>query len=64
MTCLRDNPQVYSVETGPPFWHRSATSGRALVLTSNGIVPDSFSHGNLIAIISANLKALFGFTGG
>jgi hypothetical protein len=59
---LGDNPQVYSVETGPPFWHRSATSGRALVLTSNGIVPDSFSRGDLITIISANLKALFGLS--
>ena len=62
MAILGDNPQVYSVETGPPFWHRSATSGRALVLTSNGIVPDSFSQGNLITIISANLKALFGLS--
>ena len=62
MAILGDNPQVYSVETGPPFWHRSATSRRALVLTSNGILPDSFSRGDLITIISANLKALFGLS--
>jgi hypothetical protein len=62
MAILGDNPQVYSIETGPPFWHRSATSGRALVLTSNGIVPDSFSRGDFITIVSANLKALFGLS--
>jgi hypothetical protein len=60
MVSLGSNPQVYSVDTGPPFWHRNATSGRSLVLTSNGIVPDSFSQGDFITIISANLKALFG----
>lgn len=64
MTRLRDNPQVYNIETGPPFWHSTATSGRALALTSNGIVPDSFSRGNLIAVINANLKALFGLPAG
>lgn len=60
MAILVDNPQVYSVETGSPFWYKIATSSRELVLTSNGIVPDSFSQGDFITIIRANLKALFG----
>ncbi|MFC2002504.1 hypothetical protein ACFLV4_00950 [Chloroflexota bacterium] len=61
MTILEDNPQVYSIQTGPPFWHNSVALERALVLTSNGIIPDSFSQGNPLTMISANLKALISF---
>ena len=31
MGILKDNPQVYSIQTGPPFWHKSTESERALV---------------------------------
>ena len=60
MTILGDNPQVYSIQTGPPFWHKRVTLERALVLTSNGVLPDSFSQGDFMSMILANLKALFG----
>lgn len=59
MSILKDNPQVYSIQTGPPFWHREIVQDRTLVITDNGIVPDSFSQGNFLAIIRANLNALF-----
>ncbi len=62
MTLLEDNPRVYSIQTGPPFWHNSIMLERSLVLTSNGILPDSFSQGDLTSMIVANLRSLFDFS--
>jgi len=62
MGVLRDNPQVYSIQTGPPFWHKNIMLDRTLVLNSNGIVPDSFSQGDFFTMIGANLKALLGLS--
>ena len=59
---LKDNPQVYSIQLGPPFWNNSASSERSLILRSNGIIPDSFSQGNIFTIVRANLEALFGIS--
>jgi hypothetical protein len=60
MHILKDNPQVYSIQLGPPFWNDNASSERSLILRSNGIIPDSFSQGNILTIIRANLEAVFG----
>jgi len=60
MTLMKDNPQVYTIQTGPPFWHKRVKLERALVLTSNGIVPDSFSEGNFVSMITANLRDIVG----
>jgi len=60
MTTMRDNPQVYTIQTGPPFWHKQDTLERALVLTSNGLLPDSFSQGDILGLITANLRTLVG----
>lgn len=60
MHILKDNPQVYSIQIGPPFWHESIIQDRALVLTSNGVIPDSFSQGDFPTMIWANLRALVG----
>jgi hypothetical protein len=62
MHILKDNPQVYSIQLGPPFWNNSASSERSLILRSNGVIPDSFSQGNIFTIIRANLEALFGIS--
>ncbi len=62
MNILEGNPQVYSIQTGPPFWHKSIMLDRTLVLTSNGIVPDSFGQGDLLTMFSSNLETLFGFS--
>ncbi|HEX78639.1 MAG TPA: hypothetical protein G4O19_00595 [Dehalococcoidia bacterium] len=62
MHILEDNPQVYSIQMGPPFWNKSASSERSLILRSNGIIPDSFSQGNILTIIRANIEALFGIS--
>ena len=61
MSILRDNPQVYSIQTGPPFWYKNTVLDRTLVLRSGGIIPDSFSQGDFFTMIVANLESLFGF---
>ena len=61
---LRDNPAVFSIQTGPPFWHASHAFERSLVIAHNGTCPDAFSSGNWIVIARANLEAMFGiYTG-
>lgn len=60
MSILADNPRVYSIQTGPPFWHNSASLDRTLVMTYNGRTLDSFSHGEFLTLARANLKALLG----
>jgi hypothetical protein len=62
MNILEDNPQVYSIQLGPPFWNGNSSSERSLILRSNGITPDAFSQGDLLTIIRANLEALFGIS--
>ncbi len=59
MTILDDNPRVYSIQTGPPFWHENVTLDRTLLLTNNGIAPDSFSQGHFWDIIWGNLRHWF-----
>ena len=61
MNILRDNPQVYSIQTGPPFWHKNVMLDRTLVLKSNAIVPDSFSQGDFQVMLVSTLESLFGF---
>ena len=60
MNILEDNPQVYSIQLGPPFWSGATSSDRSLVMRSNGVVPDSFSQGDLFTIIRTNIEARFG----
>lgn len=60
MDMMKDNPQVYSIQTGPPFWHKSIMSARILVINNNGNIPDSFSRGDFGVIVRANLGALLG----
>ena len=62
MNILGDNPQVYSIQTGPPFWHENIMLDRTLVLTSNGIIPDSYSQGDFWAIVWGNLKYWLGLS--
>lgn len=56
MSLLADNQRVYSIQSGPPFWHRNEMTERTLVMKSNGIVPDSFSQGNFWELCWGNLK--------
>ena len=62
MNMLKDNPQVYSIQTGPPFWHKNVTLDRTLLFTNNGVTPDSFSQGDLFTMVRASLQAWLGFS--
>jgi len=59
MNILADNPQVYSIQTGPPSWYENMVLDRTLLLTNNGIVPDSYSQGDFWAIAWGNLRHWF-----
>jgi len=62
MAILADNPRVYSIQTGPPFWHNNVMLDRTLVMTDNGIKPDSFSRGDFDILVFGNLRAFFGLS--
>lgn len=62
MGILRDNPQVYSIQTGTPFWHKPNELDRTLLMNSNGKGVDTFSYGNVPAMIWATVKSWFGLT--
>jgi hypothetical protein len=57
---LEDNPRVFAVETGPPVWHSSLQFPRSLVIKNNGEQADTFSNGNVPAIIRTNAESAFG----
>ena len=55
MRHLQANPQVYSIETGVPFYYYAPVPGRSLVINDNGVEPDAFSSGDFWAIVRSNL---------
>ena len=62
MEILADNSQVYSIQTGPPFWHQTAMLERTLVMTDNGIIPDSVNQGDFLSIASGYFESWFGLS--
>lgn len=62
MKILKDNPRVYSIQTGPPPWHNNLALDRTLLIDDNGMAPDSFSRGDIVTILNANLKVLLGMS--
>jgi len=59
---LLDSPRIYCIQTGPPFWYRNGKLERTLVLTDNGIVPDAFSNGDILAMVWGTIRSLFGLS--
>lgn len=62
MALLKDNSRVYSIQTGRPFWYRNLVAERTLLLNDNGFSPDSFSRGDVLSVVRASLKAVFGLS--
>lgn len=60
MKYFRDNPNVYSVQTGCPFWYKTTDQARTLRLSGNGNGPDAFSYGNIPGMIWCTFKGWFG----
>ena len=62
MGILQENAQVYSIQTGTPFWHKPTSLDRTLLMNSNGKTVDTFSYGNVPAMIWATVKSWFGLS--
>ena len=62
MGILQDKPQVYSIQTGTPFWHKPTALDRTLLMNSNGRTIDTFSYGNVPAMVWATVKGWFGLS--
>ena len=60
MNILRDNHRVYSIQTGPPFWHQNVVQERTLVLNNNGRHPDTFSQGDIPTMLWTSLGDVLG----
>jgi hypothetical protein len=60
MRVLKDRTNIFSIQTGMPFWHRPVVQQRTLSMTSNGSNIDTFSDGRLRAILWATFKSLMG----
>jgi hypothetical protein len=58
MTLLVDNPRVFSIQTGSPFWHTNRTQTRTILLKNNGLVPDAFSQGDLVTILKSSFVSM------
>ncbi len=62
MDILKDNTRVYSIQTGTPFWYQPRVLDRKLLMNTNGRGIDTFSYGNLPAMVWATFKGWFGMT--
>lgn len=61
MKLLKDNPRVFSIQTGTPFWHTNLKNDRTLIINDNGVLPDTFSSGDFFTIVSRNIEVMLGF---
>ncbi len=62
MDYFRDNPNVYSIQTGCPFWYKTEAQARTLRIDNNGYGVDTFSYGNIPGMIWSTVKHWFGQT--
>jgi hypothetical protein len=62
MDKLDYNPNIYSIQTGTPFWYRPVEMERKLLMNSNGSSIDTFSYGNIPAMIWATFLGWFGLS--
>ncbi len=60
MVIMVDNPRVYSIQMGPPFWHTTVTEVRSLIMIGNGIEVDTLSEGSGLAYLWGCYKKWFG----
>jgi hypothetical protein len=51
---LKDNPRVYSIQMGIPFWHRIREVSRSLVIDNSGVMPDVLADRDIVTIIKSN----------
>lgn len=59
ITRLEENPAVYSIQVGIPFWHRVSKTSQSLVIDNNGIGPDALAGRDLFKLLKGNLVKIF-----
>ena len=62
MSYFRDNTNVYSIQTGNPFWYKVNDQARTLRIDGNGRGNDAFSHGDVPAMVWSTAKSWFGLS--
>ncbi len=60
MAFFRNNPRVYSIQTGCPFWYVTTDEPRTIRITDNGYGSDTFNYGNIPAMIWSTVKHWIG----
>jgi hypothetical protein len=60
MVALADNPRVYCIQTGPPFWHETLAAERSLIMIGNGFEVDTLAEGNGFDFMLGCYKKWFG----
>jgi hypothetical protein len=56
---LEENPGVYSIQVGIPFWHRVSKASRSLIIDNNGVGADALAQRDLLRLLKANLAEIF-----
>jgi len=56
---LKENPTVYSIQVGVPFWHKVSKTSQSLVIDNNGIGADALTERDLFRLLKANLVKIF-----
>ena len=62
MDFFRDNPNVYSIQTGMPWWYKTEVQERTLRINTNGTCEDAFSNGNVPGMMWATFKDWVGLS--
>jgi hypothetical protein len=62
MAFFRDRPNVYSIQTGNPFWYKARVQERTLRINTNGTCDDAFSYGNVPGMMWATFKHWLGLS--
>jgi hypothetical protein len=62
MGILKNDLRVYSIQTGTPFWHKTSALDRTLLMNTNGAILDTFSYGDIPAMVWYTVKSWFGVT--
>jgi hypothetical protein len=62
MSLLKNDARVYSIQTGTPFWHKPSTLDRTLLINNNGATLDTFSYGDIPAMVWSTVKGWFGLS--
>ena len=56
---LADDPDVYSIQIGCPFWCQAPEVGQSLVIRHNGVGGDTLTERDLTRLFKANFMKLF-----